>query len=41
MSDPTEEWFDVVDEEDQVIDQMRRADVHRLKLRPRAIHVFV
>ena len=41
MSDIAEEWFDVVDEDDQVIDQMRRADVHRLKLRHRAVHVFV
>jgi len=41
MVDITEEWFDVVDEQDQVIDQMRRADVHRLKLRHRAVHIFV
>ena len=41
MSDTTEEWFDVVDENDQVIDQMRRADVHRLKLRHRSVHIFV
>ena len=41
MSDVGEEWFDVVDEHDQVIDRQRRIDVHRLELRHRAVHVFV
>lgn len=41
MTDDSEEWFDVVDEDDQVIGRERRADVHRRKLRHRAIHVFV
>lgn len=37
----SEEFFDVVDEEDQVIDQVARSEVHRRKLRHRAVHVFL
>ncbi|MCU0750932.1 MAG: 16S rRNA (adenine(1518)-N(6)/adenine(1519)-N(6))-dimethyltransferase RsmA, partial [Akkermansiaceae bacterium] len=36
-----DEIFDVVDENDQVIAQERRADVHARDLRHRAVHVFV
>jgi len=36
-----EEWFDVVDEADGVVGRRTRSDVHRLKLRHRAVHVFV
>jgi isopentenyl-diphosphate delta-isomerase type 1 len=35
------EWFDVVDECDRVIDRQPRSEVHRRRLRHRAIHVFV
>ena len=41
MTDDTDEWFDVVDERDQVIGQRHRKDVHRLAMRHRAVHVFV
>ena len=41
MSDRNEEFFDVVDEADQVVDRRSRNDVHRLMLPHRAIHVFV
>ena len=41
MSDHSSEWFDVVDEHDEPIGRRLRTDVHRLKLRHRAIHVFV
>ncbi len=41
MSCRDEEFFDVVDEADQVVEQRSRTDVHRLKLPHRAIHVFV
>lgn len=37
----TEELFDVVDEHDQVIDTKPRSEVHRLRLRHRAVHIFV
>ena len=37
----SEEIFDVVDENDQVIDQRTRSEVHRLGLRHRAIHLLV
>jgi len=37
----TEEFFDVVDEDDQVVDQVARSEVHRRKLRHRAVHVFL
>lgn len=40
-ADKTEEWFDVVDDRDQVIERRPRSEVHRLKLRHRAVHVFV
>ncbi len=36
-----EEQFDVVDQNDQVLRQAARSDVHRLKLLHRAVHVFV
>lgn len=36
-----QEIFDVVDEFDQVIDQQPRAQVHRLGLRHRAVHLLV
>src|SRR6478672_13109465 len=37
----SEEVFDVVDEQDQVIGRERRSEVHRLNLRHRAVHVLV
>jgi len=37
----SEEFFDVVDEDDRVIDQLARSEVHRRKLRHRAVHVFL
>lgn len=37
----TAEIFDVVDENDRVIDRRPRAEVHRLGLRHRAVHVLV
>ena len=36
-----EERFDVVDESDAVIEQQTRSEVHRRKLRHRAVHIFV
>lgn len=36
-----EEWFDVVDEQDRVIGREVRPEVHRRKLRHRAVHVLV
>lgn len=36
-----EELFDVVNERDEVVDRRPRAEVHRLGLRHRAIHVLV
>lgn len=36
-----EEIFDVVDEQDVVIGQRPRSEVHRLRLRHRAVHVLV
>ena len=36
-----EEIFDVVNERDQVVGQQTRAEVHRLGLRHRAVHVLV
>lgn len=35
------EVFDVVDEQDQVVEQRTRGEVHRLGLRHRAVHLFV
>jgi len=35
------EYFDVVNERDEVIDRRSRPDVHRLGLRHRAVHVLV
>lgn len=37
----SEEIFDVVNERDEVIDHRPRSEVHRLKLRHRAVHVLV
>lgn len=37
----SEEWFDVVDEQDRVVGRERRSEVHRLGLRHRAVHVLV
>ena len=37
----SEEFFDVVDEGDRVFDQFARSEVHRRKLRHRAVHVFL
>ena len=39
--DMTGEIFDVVDEHDKVIGQRPRGEVHREKLRHRAVHIFV
>lgn len=36
-----EEIFDVVNERDEVVGQQTRKEVHRLKLRHRAVHVLV
>lgn len=36
-----DEIFDVVDERDRVIDALPRAEVHRLGLRHRAVHIFI
>ena len=36
-----EEWFDVVDERDEVTGRATRGEVHRLGLRHRAVHVLV
>ncbi|MSU33955.1 MAG: NUDIX domain-containing protein [Pedosphaera sp.] len=41
MKIAAEEVFDVVDENDQVISQRSRRDVHRLDLRHRAVHVLI
>jgi isopentenyldiphosphate isomerase len=37
----SDEWFDVVDEQDRVIGRELRADVHGRGLRHRAVHVLV
>jgi 16S rRNA (adenine1518-N6/adenine1519-N6)-dimethyltransferase len=37
----TGEWFDVVDAEDRVVGRAPREEVHRLRLRHRAVHVLV
>lgn len=37
----SEEIFDVVDEQDRVIDRRPRSEVHRRKLNHRAVHVLV
>jgi len=36
-----EELFDVVDAEDRVVEQRSRSEVHRLRLRHRAIHILI
>ncbi len=37
----SQEWFDVVDENDQVVERRLRAEVHQSRLRHRAVHIFV
>lgn len=37
----SEEWFDVVDEQDRVVGRELRRDVHRRQLLHRAVHVLV
>jgi isopentenyldiphosphate isomerase len=37
----SEEWFDVVNEADEVVGQKSRSEVHRLSLKHRAVHVLV
>jgi isopentenyl-diphosphate delta-isomerase len=37
----SEEWFDVVDEQDQIVGTCPRSQVHRRRLLHRAIHVFL
>lgn len=41
MNEPAEEYFDVVDESDVVVDRLPRSEVHRLQLRHRAAHIFL
>ena len=41
MGQNLDELFDVVDEEDRVTGQLPRREVHRLKLRHRAVHLLV
>ncbi|RXK56767.1 NUDIX domain-containing protein [Oleiharenicola lentus] len=41
MGQNLDELFDVVDEQDRVVGQMPRREVHRLKLRHRAVHLLV
>lgn len=42
MNTPSaEEWFDVVNDRDEVIGRRPRAEVHRLGLKHRAVHVLV
>ena len=41
MAQNLEELFDVVDESDRVTGQLPRREVHRLKLRHRAVHLLV
>src|SRR5256885_1188600 len=41
MSTPVEEWFDVVNEKDEVISRARRREVHAQGLWHRAVHVLV
>jgi isopentenyl-diphosphate delta-isomerase len=40
-TDLNEEYFDVVDENDEVVEQRARSEVHRCKLLHRAVHVFM
>ncbi|MDA1230572.1 MAG: NUDIX domain-containing protein [Planctomycetota bacterium] len=41
MLNTSEEFFDVVDKNDDVIEQLPRSEVHRRKLQHRAVHVFL
>ena len=36
-----DEVFDIVDEQDRVVGQATRGEVHRCKLRHRAVHAWV
>lgn len=37
----SEEWFDVVNEQDEVVDALPRREVHQLGLRHRAVHILL
>ena len=41
MSQPTEEWFDVVNDRDEVVGRATRREVHARGLLHRAVHVLV
>ena len=41
MPNDSEEYFDVVDDDDRIVGQLARSEVHRRKLRHRAVHVFL
>ena len=41
MTADTDEWFDIADDADIVIGRKLWTEVHRLKLRHRAVHIFV
>ena len=41
MLNEYEEYFDVVNEDDQAVAKLPRSEVHRRKLRHRAVHVFL
>ncbi len=41
MGQNLDELFDVVDEQDRVVGQLQRREVHRRKLRHRAVHLLV
>ena len=41
MLNECEEFFDVVDENDEAVAKLARSEVHRRKLRHRAVHVFL
>jgi 16S rRNA (adenine1518-N6/adenine1519-N6)-dimethyltransferase len=36
-----DEWFDVVDDQDQVVGQHPRSEVHRLGLKHRSVHILI
>ncbi len=41
MQNESEEQFDVVDDDDRVVGQLARSEVHRRRLQHRAVHVFL
>lgn len=41
MPNDSEEYFDVVDNDDRIVGQLTRSEVHRRKLLHRAVHVFL